>query len=194
MAKMKKARLSFKLLCLLFLVVTILSCIVISQKPLGEKQSSIIDPNLLGIWYNVKEEGYLAILKRDDGYLKFILFDNSDEPPLELQGYISQIDKERFLNLQLIETVNDKREPKKYYIFAHYYINQNNELAISLFNYDFFKKAIKAGLIKGEIKKKSIMDLKLTDSTKNLINFIKNHKKEEYLDKAIILKKMRLEQ
>ena len=192
-----------KLLCLLFFVLTLSSCgMVTSKNPLGQKSSSIVDPNLPGIWYDVteeqqsQEEGYLCILQRDDGYLKFSLFGNSNEPPDELQGYTSKINGEYYLNLQSLKIVNGKYEPENDYTFAHYCINQNNELSISLLNSDFFVKMIENGLIKGEIKKSKtdsieLISAELTDSTENLISLIRSYKKEEYLDEAMIFKKMR---
>ena len=102
------------------------------------------------------------------------------------------------MNLQFLKIVNGKYEPENDYTFAHYCINQNNELAIYFFNSHFFAKAIESGLIKGEVKKSKagntsieLISAELTDSTENLIGLIQSYKKEDYLDEAVIFKKMR---
>ena len=64
-----------------------------------------------------------------------------------------------------------------------------------MFNESFFEQAIEAGLIKGELKKeKDVLgtDVRLTDSTENLIKFIEQNMKKEYLNEPfIILKKLK---
>lgn len=195
---MKKIKLNILLICLLAIMVSLTSC-VYSKNPLGNKERAIIDPNLLGIWYMTEEqdpetEHYLAVSMDPDGFLKFITFDNLGTEPGEMRGYITEIQGDRYLNLQMINIKGGSREPEDEYIFAHYYIDSDNQLVYAAFNTKFFEEAVEGRDIEGELpnRDKLFSSLKLTDSTENIVKFLEKHRKKDYLDEdEQILKNLR---
>jgi hypothetical protein len=154
---------------------------------LSKKEDGVLDPNLLGMWYSIDEEKpdkvyYLAILERDEHYMKFIFFGDSTGPTLEMKGYITILDGEKFINIQSINfdliNLECTFTPDSVFTFYHYYISEENELVLSNFDQGFFKAAIDSGLIQGTYDEISVA---LRDSTRNLIKLVKGRRKEEYL-------------
>jgi len=184
---MKKMKFRFTLLCLLFCVLFLSSC-VISKNPLGKIETAISDPNLIGTWQKVGKQEYLIITKTPEKSLIFLETTSSGVVAGKYWGYVSEIGKERFLNIKNMKNLKDE------YLPAHYRIDDNGDLIVSFFNTNFFKRAVQNGFLEGEIihpkSKTDIETVKLTESTKNLKKFIRKYKSLEYIsvDPSMIYK------
>ncbi len=163
-------------------------CNIESPNPLGDPAAAVIDPDLPGIWYAVENEGegaefYAAIFQRDQGRLHIIYFsDAREEDLIYLEGFISEINGQRFLNLKLIDRYAE--EDDQNYIFFPYDIDKKGQLVTRTLKTEFFTQAIEDGAIKGSVSDSEFFtSVTLDDSTQNLVAFIAKHKKEEYSEK-----------
>lgn len=181
---------SMKCFVLLLLAVMLSSCLIKSENPLGDKASSFVDENLMGVWCSKQksETNYLVVLKRDDGYFQFTYFSNSFKDGVNYLGYVTVLDGERYLNLRELDLGAEKPGISDDYSLARYTMKKKNELEIIFFNIEFFKEAITGGLIKGATE-----PVKITDTTENLVKFVKNQKHADfYLDKeALVFRKIK---
>ncbi|MDO9575314.1 MAG: hypothetical protein Q7J55_02160 [bacterium] len=192
---------------LLFLPVVLLSlclsCAVTSKNPLGKLEDSKRDERLLGGWYGIERErhdtqevSYVVFLPLRENRFR-VVYIPAESEVMQFHGFVSRIGDETYLNLaslQLLLGYIGLIDPDSY-VLVHYRINENGELEISLFSESFFKQAIEAGSIKGKLKTEKDLwgtDVELADSTENLIKFIKQNTKKEYLEEPfIILKKLK---
>lgn len=192
---------------LLFLPVVLLSlclsCAVASKNPLGKLEDSKRDERLLGVWYGIEQErndtqevSYVVFLPLEENRFR-VVYIPAEYEVMQFHGFVSRIGDETYLNLvslQLLLGYTELKDPASY-VLVHYRINENGELEISLFSESFFKQAIEAGSIKGELKSEKDTwgtDVELTDNTENLVKFIEQNMKKKYLKKPfIILKKLK---
>lgn len=166
------------------------SCVLTSDNPLGDKEYAIDDPDLKGFWRTINEDeiSYLAILKGEEGYLKLLSFGNEVTGVAEFRAFVSKIGEDQYLNIQYVGDFGMNFNFGKEYIFMHYFINNKNELVMSAFKEDFFKKAVKEGLIKGNVEKVktsygySDRNVRIQASTDEIVNFIKKQDKKEFLE------------
>ena len=168
---------------------------VVSDRPLGDITSAVEDKNLLGIWQSTDTElqqSYLAIMQRDDGYLKLIAFHNTDDRPWEFLGYVTEPYGERYLNLRQFVEEENAYKPEEHYNIVHYFINYKDELELSLFEPEFFKKAINDEMIKGTVHKEKTdfgtfeTGIRIEDSMERLIDLLSKNNKQDYLTEPII--------
>jgi hypothetical protein len=154
---------------------------------------------ILGIWRHVPRdysqmENFTAILPvndNDEKEIKMICFDDESESVMELRGYVTEIAGERYMSLRLVGFLGEgpKIDPKirHDYMFMHYSHGGDDEIVISGFKGDFFTKAIKEGLLKGEVEKIKTSrgytdgDTRITAPTDEIVAFLRKHEKAEYL-------------
>ena len=188
---MKKTTVGLLCVC----IVLGLSSCVQSKNPLGDKADAIVDTRLAGIWYRQDAnypniEYYLAISQLPDKTYRVFAF-GANEPIADevFIGYISKIGKDRYASLQFF--MDGKLQGKGEYALMYYDIKPNGELVISQFDADFFREVVKSGKLEGIIPEGGLdvgmkIDLVfngLTDTTENIVKFIKRNKKEKFLDK-----------
>lgn len=184
-----------KLFVIFSILIIINACFITSKNPLSKLEDAILDNKLSGLWKfqkmnETKIDGYLLILKGVDKYYEIIMFDkdftiNNSSDFYNFHAFISNINNEKYLNLQFLKIESGKymSDSNDSFIIVNYKI-KNNLLIISFLNEDFFKKAIESKIIQGSITKGSYStSVDITDSIENLNNFIKNSKIEELIDK-----------
>lgn len=208
--KISKITTIFKITLIIFIILTFSfnSCFLSSMNPLGYREESKIDNNLLGIWKYIKhgndkifDVSYLLILKSENNSLILIGFDSDeynydDNAFYQFQGYITKINNNNFINLQLLDIKDGSlnNEYKNFYIFAHYKFINNNNLLITQFDQYKFEDFIKEKQIKGNIDEgKFLSSISLTDTTDNINNLIKNQTLEDILQESgWLLKRVKL--
>ena len=188
---------------LISLMITLSSCVVTSDNPLGNIDSSIDDPGLMGIWRIIPEEqddeSYLSILEGKNGYLQLITFTGGIDEVAVFRGFVTQVGKDRYLNLQYVGDVGSNMKFGDEYIFMHYFINGAGRLTLAAWSEYFFKKAVKERRLKGNIKKTKTSlgfadsNVRIQASTDELIKFLNNNSKKEYLDEPTMFRRMRVE-
>ena len=173
------------------------SCLVTSRNPLGNRDQAKRDERLLGVWYYKVEEpkriDYVAFLPLEGNRLRMMRISSHDRT-LEFHGFVSQIGDQDYLNLVCLQPLlgNFRLADPASYLFVHYRINKDNELELSLFGESFFKKALKAGAIKGRLILDGSADyVELTDSTESLADFVEKNIDQDYLEDPLVLKKMK---
>ena len=178
---------------LLLLPVLMSSCVLQSEKPLGDKADLTVDDNLPGMWSSDQEgeTNYLVVLKNDKGCYQFITFDKTFRSDFSsYTGYVTAVGAERYLNLQTMEMKKGKPSLSDNYIFANYSAKKKNILEIRFLNEDFFKDAITKGLLKGTT---DTTDVTVKDTSENFANFVKTRQNEKSLfgKEVFLYKKMR---
>lgn len=174
----------------------VLSCLLSSINPLGKREEAIFDTNLPGVWYIVSEEdpleaAYLVVLKKAEDYYKFIFIYNAEDAPLELEGYITSIGWDRYLNLHLVgyDCDENERAVSSLHTFMYYRITDKNELILAWFDEEFFEKAIDEGLIEGEYDE---IFVELNDTSERVRELLLRYEKEDYLEELVVYKKMKM--
>jgi hypothetical protein len=168
-------------------IILFTSCGVISKNLIIDKDRTKIDGELLGIWESdIKDKfSYIIVQKKDEKlHISFINDDFKIYNGYAL-GYCLKINNDKYLNIQVFDD-NGENKPSGYIIVN--YSKKNNYLIIYNLNVDYFDRYIQKKTIQGEsiyTKKegnKKLTGIYLTDSTSDMLDFFKNHKKEELVD------------
>ena len=109
-----------RLLLSLSALVFLAGCPYESPKPLSMPAGAIIDEKLLGSWKYAekgkREAGLVTISRFNDSELLIVLEEEGKMEREMMRGYVTNIDGEKFLNLQNIEGGYDARK----WIFVSY--------------------------------------------------------------------------
>ena len=206
---MKKLKPIF-LLCLMFFLPS--CCPPSSIHPLSPLEEAQYDEHLEGTWIFIDEDekhGYLHIGETKGNLTKALLIEQNKS--LEFSVYMmfpTAIGEYIFLNIK-VEQVDDEMNPEDMgYFFAKYKFGEEDSLLISLMDIDGFVKGIQDGKIKGEItyrepvvpgegrtqsggkETKVINCVKITDESKNIVNFIKDSNVEDLFSNELKLKRL----
>jgi hypothetical protein len=102
------------------------------------------------------------------------------------RGFCSEINGQKYLNLKLISPGKENQAPAadKNYSLVHYKITGGKKLEITLLKEDGFRQALAKKQLKGSLPEKG-EDLVLSDSTENLVRFLRTQDQENLLDKPL---------
>jgi len=136
-------------------VVFVLGCVPYSDNPLTAPTKEQIDASVLGTWFwkDENESGYVHIgLDEESKLLRLIMLDfdrDGDLEASEFSGHTSSLEGNTYLNLKW---VRPKQDEITGYMFVKY-IASSDSLGLALMDSKVAEKAIKNGLLKGQVKK-----------------------------------------
>ncbi len=88
--------------------------------------------------------------------------------------FTTPIDSHRYMNIKIINIGMLEIGDIPPYLFAKYEITGNDKLYLQLLSPEEVAQGIEDGVLQGEIKDKKDNEIYITDSSENLIRFIKN--------------------
>lgn len=180
------------MLLLLFSVFGYSCTPVTSINPLSDPANVTFDERLKGVWhYHTEDDSdvYLHIGKASDNKTLMLSIEHMKNGTLSTSRSImfpAKIDNNNYMSVQFNENTDDIPKDHLGYYFAKYIISDNGRLIISFMDTGKFIEAIEAGKLKGQIKyreiqapdnkdqeNRSVDSAKLTDSSENIIEFIR---------------------
>ena len=162
-------------------IVAFSGCVAESEHPLSDPETAKYDTRLEGVWRSTfdGEVVYLHFGNRDDVSMDIITVEHmkcGSISSVEYTMFQTVIDKTHYMNVQN----KDSEQRKGGYIFVKYDVSEKNTLTLWLIDTERIIKAIENGTIKGEIKTKKWSDtIKITDTTPNLIKYIRSDMQNE---------------
>ncbi len=191
MVKNKMHKINF----ILFLLVSITgySCTpVTSLNPLSDPNNVIFDERLKGVWhYHTEDDSdvYLHIGKAKDNKTLMMSIEHLKDGMLSTSSSVmfpTKIKNNNYMSVEFKENTDDIPKDHLGYYFAKYIISNNGKLVISFMDTRKIIEAIEAGKLKGKItyreihapdkkdqKSRTVDSAKLTDSSENIIEFIR---------------------
>jgi hypothetical protein len=171
-------------LCTAFLLT---SCIPESENPLSDPKNAQCDSRLLGTWVAEVEDGEgnawlhfvegpdamteIVVVSHEKGKGADVSFYHMHPTPVGASWYmnIKPYAPEKFRTADIAEEMGSSG-----YLFANYEITAEGLLLIRLVGKDL-GEAVRAGKLRGEIKEsKYFEDIKITDSSENLVKFLES--------------------
>jgi hypothetical protein len=173
------------------------SCFLTSKNPLSSLKEAQVDNDLLGKWQfvdNINEKNekisYLLVLKAKENQMLFIMLDEDYEYSESYQGFITDTDGKKIINLKSLQIEKGQLSENKddSYIFLYYTI-KNNIVTFSMFNEKIFIDAVKNKELKGEITKYNNRSetVILTDEGENILKYINSRNIDDIIEKDIQL-------
>ena len=163
-----------------FMFIFMLSCVPYSDNPLTDPNKQTMDSTIYGTWFwkDENESGYIHIgLDEKSKFLRVIMLDfdsNGELGSSEFSGHTSSLGESRYLNLKWVLPADEMVG----YMFVKYVVRKET-LGISLMDIATTEKAIKYGLLKGEVKKDNwYTSVHITEDQKRLQQFILKNDKE----------------
>ena len=174
---MKKFTLPFALVLLLNLA----GCLPVSQNPLSPLETAEADPRLTGLWYGKsgEDEIFLHMVPGKTAEMQIVEVDHEKTGAAHTTLYAmfpSVIDDRHYMNIR-------EGKDKPFYL-ARYHITANGALSVWLMSDQTAAKAIKAGRIKGTVKKTSStgIDVSISDTSAHLAAFVRKSDPEKLFD------------
>lgn len=180
------------MLLLLFSVFGYSCTPVTSINPLSDPANVTFDERLKGVWhYHTEDDSdvYLHIGKAPDNKTLMLSIEHMKNGTLSTSRSImfpAKIDNNNYMSVQFNENTDNIPKDHLGYYFAKYIISDNGRLIISFMDTGKIIEAIEAGKLKGQIKYREIQSpdnkdqksrsadsAKLTDSSENIIEFIR---------------------
>lgn len=139
---------------------------------------------------NNSDKVYLHIGKSMDGGTQIIGVGHEIDLSIGVSIYTmypTVIDGRYFANIQVLDESGKNIEENGEYYFSTYSLtNENKVLSVAFLNSELVKKSIKDGELVGVIS-----DIpKITDSSENIINFIKSKELEKLFSNIMIFRKV----
>ncbi|MCB2183124.1 MAG: hypothetical protein KQH63_13905 [Desulfobulbaceae bacterium] len=209
---------SIKTLSLVFFSLFLTACCPpTSLHPLSPPEDAQYDKRLEGAWIHKSEGGdiaYLHVGKAKGNFTKAISTEIQNEGELDFTVFTmfpTIIDGNHYMNVKAEEVVDDLPADKAGYIFVRYELTGKDNLTVYYMDEDEFTKGIQAGKVKGEIsyrnrivpeqddKEKKAHDRKvidcvrITDTSKNIQNFIRNSSIQALFPEELQLTRDRVE-
>lgn len=147
-----------------------------------------IDKRFKGVWHSdvltlpdgpayihiSYKESYGKDLSNGIMDIVYICHNNLGKPIVfQLEGFVSAINDDHFLNLRFTDK-NGKIEEGSKYIFAKYSFVNDNELNIWIVANPSFSKAIETKKLKGYVEQKDFPQIVVTDSTSKISEYFTN--------------------
>ena len=174
-----------------FSIIFVLSCVPYSDNPLTTPSKEQIDSSIVGTWFwkDENESGYIHIgLDKKAKLLRLLMLDFDRDGELEVSefsGHTSSLEANKYLNLKWVRPAQDEITG---YMFIKYMVSSGS-LGIALMDSEVVEKAIKRGLLKGEVKKgKRSSSIRITEGQKKLQEFILSKDKELFPETKYLLK------
>jgi hypothetical protein len=167
---MKRLYFLIALLCCLLLT----ACYPESKSPLTDENNSQPDKDLIGVWRGKIENDlvYFHFAKGKKNEINGVEIDHQTDSGLKVTAYdifCTKIGESKYLS---VHEVGEKKPAG--YLFFKYAIS-NKKLMFWAIDDKKLAEAIKSGALKGEVKENSVIsDVKIDDTTANIINFIKS--------------------
>ena len=158
-----------------FSIIFVLGCVPYSDNPLTTPGKEQIDSAIFGTWFwkEDNESGYIHIGPDKKSKLLRLLmleFDRDGELEVsEFSGHTSSLEGSRYLNLKWVRPAQGDITG---YMFIKYRVSSGS-LGIALMDSKVAEKAIKKGLLKGEVKKSDwSSSVRITEGQEKLQKFI----------------------
>lgn len=181
-----------------------------SVQPLSAVEQAKYDKRLEGTWINKSDDSeitYFHVGKADANLTQGITVGLRKDGKLEhtvFTFFPTIIDNQQYLNVKANELFKDLPPEKSGYIIVRYKFRGNDIVSIYCMDNNIFAQAITAGQLKGKLffekkfcfkeghnvpteGKKKIDCVHLTDSSENILNFIKNNSPDVLFPKEILL-------
>lgn len=189
------------------LIVLVVSCGPFSKHPLSDPSQKQFDERINGLWMfsDDSDKVYLHFGKSKDNRTQIIYVEHKDDLSLDFglfTMYPTVIDKVSFGNFQFLdETGNISKENDGYMFFKYSLNKENNKLSVAFMNADLVDKSVAdgelVGVVPGEVisespdtKTKLVSTItKISDSSKNIINFIKSKDLEKLFSNIMTFRK-----
>jgi hypothetical protein len=167
------------LFCPLFSCLFIFGCVPLSEFPLSQSGEYEPDQRLVGIWQFETDEkdSYFHFSKERDGWSDMVAVSYDPQGKMgyaAFKVFTTTIDSNRYMNIKIINFGALEMGETPSYILAKYEIVGNDQLFIQLLSPEEVAQGIEDGVLQGEIKDKKDNEIYITDSSENLIRFIKN--------------------
>lgn len=136
----------------ILMVVSLLGCVPYSDNPLTDPSEQVLDSSISGSWFwkEDNESGYVHIgLDKESNLLRVVMleFDKNGELNVsEFSGHTSSWEDNKYLNLRWVCPADENPG----YLLVKYQV-RDERLGISLMDGSVAEKAIKDGLLKGEV-------------------------------------------
>ena len=167
--------------------ILIVSCVPSSDHPLTEPDPEKLDKSVFGTWYwrDSSATGYIHLGKDEKtGMLQVYMIDLEDDGDIdsfEFSGHTSELGTDKYFNLKWIRPENEI----KGYIFVKYQVDQDR-MSFSLLDPNAVEKAIKEGVVAGEITEGQILTrVRVSDKPEKIRKFLAEKKglfqEESYL-------------
>jgi len=165
---------------IIFLLCLTIGCIPHSDNPLTDPDKEKIDLSILGTWFwkDDNESGYIHIgLAKESKLFRLIVLEFGKDGKmevLEFSGHSSLLNGNKYLNVKRVPPADEITG----YMFLKYIVTETR-LGISVMDNIMVEKAIKAGSLKGKVKKgKWFSSVHITEGQKKLQEFILQNDKE----------------
>lgn len=123
-------------------------CYLVSENPVGGVAATVYDDRLPGLWQVQDRPGYMLVTMLKDGRLCFRFLENNFGEDSEFFcGIATRVSSESFLNVRRFASPGESASDSAY-IPVHYRF-EKDRLVISVFNKEFFHKAIAEKKIRG---------------------------------------------
>lgn len=150
-------------------------CLPESVNPLTPPDQGVDAPEILGLW-QARVEGaliYVHVLKGDESPLEIVVVDHEPSGRGSTDfyvGHVSEIDGQRYVNLQTIEAAADAKVP--YWLFR-YDRNADGTLTVRFLAAAALAQAIEAGKLTGTVQTDSLgQSVRLTGEALEIAAFL----------------------
>lgn len=189
-------------------------CPITSINPLSPPEEAPYDKQLEGTWFQKDENGkigYLHIGKDNGNIAKVLITEFSQSGTLEYSAFLifpTYIDNKKYLNINTKELNGKSIQEKEEYIFIRYELSDDDALSLYYMDENMMAKGIQSGRLRGEIsyrkpfipadkiqqsQKEILAHVRITDESKNIIDFLKDSDTNELFPKRVELKRLKIE-
>lgn len=179
------------------LLLLITGCTPSSKNPLSDPKDAKVDDALLGVWCHESESDlcfyHVAPSKQDIHSYDIVsvrhdFIDGITES--RFRAFTTELGETKILNI--LEIADEKKGLK--YVFLKYLLNKDGVLELSMLQSEPFSQAIKDKKLTGKVIKGGDFpdDVELTDSSENLLTFLRQVKLAEAFSEkpSLSLKKL----